>query len=186
MENTSQNGFDFRTSNKHEVISHLKNGGELSQFTFQRFRDDKDVFIEAIKHYEHATMFASETLRADKSLMMESVKSNGITLKHASKQLRADKEVVLEAVKQDGNAVKYASQELKADKEVVLQAVKEIRSKNIGDYVMNIVLQRASTDIQELCKGKDPVQALEVAIRMEKMQSELKPKPPSQKLGLKI
>lgn len=137
--------------------------------------NDKKSVIEAVQN-GWTLDEASQELKADREVVLEAVRTDGRSLRSASKELRANREVVLEAVQHYGWSIEYASDELRADKELLLHSVK--------DDPDNIAF--ASKDLRELCKDKDPVQALEAAIRMERMQEQLKPKPPSQKRGLKI
>ncbi|MEL4177740.1 DUF4116 domain-containing protein [Roseateles sp. PN1] len=84
----------------------------------------------------------------------------------ASKKMdkfRGDKEFVLEIVKVQGKYLADASYQLQADKEVVLEAVKQNPHS----------IWFASSEIQEICKDKDPAKALESHIAHEKLQSTL-------------
>lgn len=118
----------------------------------------------------------------NKQYCLKAVSAYGYNFQHVSKRLYADKELAIAAVG-DGFPLKYLDSTLRDDKEVALQAFKWVESNLSKDY---FEIDRAGPKIQELCKDKDPVQALEAAIRMEKMQAELKPKPQPQKRGFKI
>lgn len=68
------------------------------------------------------------------------------------------------------------------DKEVVLEALKYYESVfDLSKYqrqtVLSITFKEFSHSIQELCKDKDPIEALEAAIRQEKFQAELPDQP---------
>lgn len=152
------------------------NSQVLNQIPKNKFRSDRDIMLGRVKLNGKDLNHASKELQANKEIVLGAVKQDGSSLRYASKELQADKEVVLEAVKQDGASLLFASKELQADKEVVLEAVKQD----------SWALISASKELQELCKDRDPVQAIEGAIRMQKMQEQLKPKAPSQTRSLKI
>lgn len=176
-----------------EFLSHCK----------PNLKDDKELVISVFgkPHHKYLLAKVSDRLKADKEVVLAAVKQNGLSLEHASKELRADKEVILAAAKEDGRALEYASEEPRADKEIILVAVmqngraleyasEELRADK--EIVLaackqdNWAAKNAHPSIKDLFKDKDPVQTLEAAIRMEKMQEQLKPKAPSQTRTMKI
>eukprot|EP00929_Paragymnodinium_shiwhaense_P067321 TRINITY_DN33898_c0_g1_i1.p1 TRINITY_DN33898_c0_g1~~TRINITY_DN33898_c0_g1_i1.p1 ORF type:complete len:585 (-),score=182.07 TRINITY_DN33898_c0_g1_i1:220-1974(-) len=112
----------------------------------EKYRDDKDIVLQAVQHDGGALQFASERLRGDRDIVYQAVCQSGTALGAASKELRGDARIVLEAVSRDGWALQFASEELRANKDVVLAAV-----QNRGG-----ALQRAS---EELRKDKEVVLA---------------------------
>lgn len=129
---------------------------------------DKENFLIWITVFRYKAEFlqVSNDLMNDRELVLLAVAQDGRALEYASKALRADKEVVLVAVAHAGFALISASDELRADKDVVLQAV----TQDID------AIQFASPEIQKLCKGKNPVKALQASILAEELQAEMKPK----------
>ncbi len=97
---------------------------------------------------------------------MVAVQKNGFALAHASKEIKAKKEVALVAIKSSrGHALRYASNELRNDKEFVLEAM-HINFNAFGG---------ASSELKDLCKGHDPIEALTKAINYDKLTKMLAP-----------
>ena len=133
----------------------------------------------------------------DRDIAMLIAKDNGTVLRDLNRQWYKDREIAIEAVGSNMSAFTFCPDEWKADKSFVLECAKKISdvqsvrdglTQDSFNYYFNkeILSKHCSQDIQELCKDKDPVQALEAAIRMQKLQAELKPKAPSPKRGLKL
>lgn len=95
-------------------------------------RANKQIVLEALKHFSMAFEYASDELKKDKEFVIEVVKKQGKSLRYASDELKNDREVVLEALKQDPLAVTFGEQfgiktigdDLKCDKEFMLEAIK--------------------------------------------------------------
>jgi hypothetical protein len=135
--------------------------------------------------------------KSDKDIAMLIAKNNGYVLKDFNRKWYKDREVAIEAIGSNMSAFTFCPDEWKEDKSFVLDCAKKVRDvQSVRDglthdrlnhhFNKGIISNYCSQDIRELCKDKDPIQALEAAIRMEKMQEELKPKAPSPKRGLKI
>ena len=148
---------------KETAIKHLQNGEDFESSNFDLFRDDKEIVLEAVKENGRALQYASKLLRNDKEVVLEAVKQDGRPLEYASNELKNDKEIVLKAVKQNGWALEYVSQQFQNDKEIVLAAIKQ----------EGLALQFAAKEIKEMIGNKNPVEALEKAIQIEKLSTEL-------------
>lgn len=86
---------------------------------------------QAMEHVRLSERFINKTFdsfRDNKRVVLEAVGIKGYALNGASDKLKDDKQVVLKAVKNYGYAIQFASDRLKADKEVAYWALKE----NIG------------------------------------------------------
>ena len=148
------------TITKEEAIQKIKDGLSFDDPLFDAFRDDREVVLEAVRCY-------------------------GFNLEYVSKELQDDKELVFIACSVSGGAFQHASERLRGDKEVVLRSLQhEPLSSSIHPFselerkvLMKFILRFSSLNIQELCKDKDPIEALEIAIRQEKFQSALQEKP---------
>jgi len=97
----------------------------LDGIDYEKFKNDKEIMLEAIKQGGNGLEYASEEIKNDKEVVLEAVKQNGVTLRYASEEIKNDKELVLKAIKQNGAALKYASEELRNDKEIVLVAMEK-------------------------------------------------------------
>lgn len=176
-------------NSKEVTIQKIRAGEDFKLSAFDKFRDDEDVVLEAIKQNGFDLRYASDNLKSCRRFVLEAIRvGGGWVLKNASKELKADKgfaleairihpfafeyltdslrgdaDVVLEAVRQDGWTLKYAAGQVISNKEVVLEACRPETSSI--DY--------ASRKIQDLCDGHDPVQVLEKAIAYEQLHAEL-------------
>lgn len=154
----------------------VKGFGRNVDYADPKFRDDKDIALIAVSNDAYSLPSFSGKLQNDPDIYQVALaKSTGV-LKACHENIGDNREAVLFAAKSgDSEALRWASIRLSEDKEIALEVAKHEWG-----------VSYAGPKIQELCKDKDPVQALEAAIRMEKMQADLKPKAPSQKRGLKI
>lgn len=160
-------------------------------YRFLNFCDDKEFALEFIKQYPLCFMILIPSIAEDLEVVLEAVKADdtvieinedeetdigclldskltkdpieALKLAIAVSKSPDDRELLINAITTAGCVLKYASKELREDKEVVLAAL------NQNDRA----LKYADPSIQELCKGKDPIQALEAAIRAEKFQAAL-------------
>lgn len=86
-------------------------------------------------------------------------------LSHAPMFLQKNKYFVMRAVRYTGENLRYASEELKDDIEVVRRAVMADKD--------NSAIEFASPRLQAVCKGNDPIQALDSLHLSIELQSEL-------------
>lgn len=143
--------------------------------------EDKSFIIQVLdqatsSEADYICEHLSDSHLRDKDVALSAVTTYGRCLGSFDECIKADKEVALQAVSTNGVALQCVDYRLKDDKDVVLAAVKS------DSYAIDY----ASPRLKSLCKDKDPVQAIEAMMNMEKMQAELKPKPQQQKRGLKI
>lgn len=151
-----------------EFISHCK----------PQLQDNKELVLSVFEKPNNKYLLGSvsERLKSDEEVVERAMQSNINNFIYAAPVIQDDKSSAMKAVSQSGRLLHHTSDRLKADKEVVLAACKQ--STWASGY--------AHPSIKELYKDKDPIQALEAAIRMEKMQEQLKPKAPSQTRAMKI
>ncbi len=125
-----------------------------------------EAAIAALEKGDGFERFKYSNFRNNKRVVMVAIKRNGFALAHASKELKADREVILVAINSSrGHALRYASDELGNDKEFVLKAM-SINFNAFGG---------ASSELKDLCKGQDPIEALTKAINYEKLTKKLAP-----------
>ncbi len=207
--------FDLFRSNREVVSEAVKINPMFIGDADSKFRDDLEIMALASKLYPALFHISSERLRANKAFCMEALSHHGSILQYLSSELQGDLEVVEIALKSDGGSLRYASEKikdnrklvllavinfgyalqyasdrLKADKVVVLKALSvnlTIPGLSVElEKLQKICLMHASTEIQELCRGKDPVAALQAAINMERLHQKLTVKDPSGSIRLKI
>lgn len=182
---------DAEFRNERNIMLYVsKEVAELFQFSSDNLKEDKSYCLEIVSRYGSLLEYVSPNLRSDVDVVKSAVKANGEALTYASDSLKDNREIVLLAVQDFGFALKYASERLKNDKELVLAAI-TLKLEIPGVEAQTRRLQKlclihASPEIQEICKDKDPVFALEAAIRQEKFQEQLKPKPQIQTPRLKM
>lgn len=159
----------------------------------KQWSEEKNQFAARITNNAYEALEGIFTTKwdNDRDIAMLIAKSNGAVLRDLNLEWYKDREVAIEAVGSNISAFAYCPAEWKEDKIFVLECAKKISDGLTQDrfnhsFSKEILIDHCSQDIQELCKDKDPIQALEAAIRMEKLQVELKPKAPSPKRGLKI
>lgn len=68
-------------------------------------RNNKSIFLDAVKQHGCALNFSSDTLKADYEIVMAAVKHSCKVLRYSLDSLNANYEIVLAAVKQNGNAL---------------------------------------------------------------------------------
>lgn len=167
---------DSLKEDKDIVMQAVKIHGRNIYHAHPKFTEDKDIALAAVSSDPYSLPYFTRDLQSDPDIYAPALTKTPSLLRDCYKALENDREAVMIAAKGGYNeTLRWASSELREDKHIALEVTKH------GWGVRD-----AGPKIQELCKDKDPVQALEAAIRMEKMQADLKPKPQPQKRGLKI
>jgi hypothetical protein len=106
------------------VLEAVKQKGELLKYVSEEFKNDREVVMEAVKQDGGSLKYASEEFKNDREVVMEAVKQKSWSFYDASNSLKKNRDFVIEIVKIQGHALKYASHEFKNDREVVMEAVK--------------------------------------------------------------
>lgn len=186
IENTS-------SKNKYiDIVNGFNRNKYVMQYCSERLRDSKEIALAAIKEDSCHLRYISSRLRDDKDIALIAVAEDGLVLECCSDRLKDDKEVALVAVSQNGLALEYCSPRLKDDKEVVLAAIQRYgyclrfasdRLKNDKVILLNAIQKYNDNDslllyfvypqIQALCQGQDPVEALTKAIESENLHAQL-------------
>lgn len=199
--------------NDFEVVSAAIKLEPLSiSYASDRLKAHKEIVEQAVLSEPITLEYVDAAWRDDKELVMQAViLSRGSAFKYASPRLRDDDDIVEVATEKDSHALKWASDrlkknvnlllylaidnkaviehahdDLKGDKEFVLTIMHACCNH---DWERELVSEKASKEIQKLCKGQNPIKALEAAIAYEKLQFTLTqkaPEPKELKRGLKI
>lgn len=133
-----------------------------------------------------AFQYASPRLRDDDDIVDVATEKQTSNLQWAAERFRKDFNYVLYLALENSQVFEHAHEDLKSDKESVL-TILGVCCKS--DWEMEGVVEHTSQEIQELCKGQNPIKALETAIAYEKLQFTLTqkaPEPKELKRGLKI
>jgi len=164
----------------------------------KEWSDEKNSLAQRISINAYAALEGLFTRKwdADRDIAMLIAKNNGYVLKDLNRSWYKDREVAIEAVASNMSAFNLCPREWSADKSFLLDCAKrtrEVQSVRDGltqeDFNYHFdkhVINKCSEEIQELCRGKDSIQALNAAIKMENLQTRLKEKAPSPRKGLKI
>lgn len=111
------------------AISHPDNPIKLRDVV-DKFRNNRDVVIAAVKRDGDNLKWASNRLKRDREVVLTAIKYSKEpgSFKKVMAQFRDDKEIVIAAVKRNGHDLKWASNRLRLDREVVLAATKYSKS----------------------------------------------------------
>ncbi len=113
---------------KHQIIEGLKTYN-ISARNFlkhnQKYKNDYDIILNAIKQDPYALQFASTELKDNAYFVKITLASRPDVLKFASPRLQNDISIVTMAIQEDGDAIEFASEALKNNKDVVMKAVKQ-------------------------------------------------------------
>lgn len=179
----------------------VKSNGNNLYYLSDSLKEDKDIVMQAVKIHGRNIYHAHPKFTEDKDIALAAVSSDPYSLPYFTKDLQNDPDIFTPALTKTPNLLRDCHEVLGNNKDAVMLAAKGGYSETLrwasselreDKYIALEVAKHgwgvrdADPKIQELCEGKDPVFTLEAAIRMEKMQAELKPKPQQQKRGLKI
>ena len=109
---------------KQEAIELIKSNKKQIE-DFPEYCDDKEVILEAVKHWGLNLMAASERLKDDKEVVMEAVRSYSMALKYASERLQDNNEIVAEAVRECWPSLQFASKRLRNNADMLMELVRE-------------------------------------------------------------
>ncbi len=173
---------------KDVVLTAVAHDGYDLQYASIQLKQDREVVLAAVKQDGRALQFAAPVFRSDRELVLVAAHSDGLVLSYVSDNLKDDNEVLLAAVSNRGESLKDASERLQNDKELILLAFKQYASEAIRKNDKNHILENfnffakyvlsyksSSEEIQQLCKGQDPVEALTKAINYEMLTKKLAP-----------
>lgn len=201
-----------RLKDDFEVVSKaVKKDAWSIAFASERLKANKEI-VELAVHKEPSTLqFVDHNWSDDKELVMAAVKKNGIALKWASSRLQDDDDIVGKATDTAPESIAWASDRFRKDfsyifylalsnPAIIEHAHDELRGNKESiltimrvcckeEWEQELVGKFSSIEIKELCKGQNPIKALESAIAHETLEATLaKKQEPRQglKRGLKI
>jgi len=121
-------------NNKEIILSLMNNNGHVLECIPERFKEDEEVVLAAMRQAKEILQYASKKLQKNNALLtIDKIgHDDGRSLAcnvYANPNNRA---LVLNVVKQYGPALQFAANELKEDKEILFEALKNQRffSKN--------------------------------------------------------
>lgn len=111
------------------AISHPEDPISLL-YVADKFKDDKDIVIAAIKRDGQNLKWVSNRLNRDREVVLTAIKNSKElgSIQMVIEKFKDDKEIVLAAVKRNGHELKWASNRLRLDRETVLAATKYSKS----------------------------------------------------------
>jgi len=109
-------------NDKNVVMEAVKSFGLTLDYASNELKNDLDVVMTAVTDYGWALQFASESLRDDYDVVMAAVSNNGNALSFAGEACVRDKDIVLTAVKNEPKALMYARNGLKQDRDCLIAA----------------------------------------------------------------
>ena len=124
------NSVSDRLKNDKEFIGEivtLGTGRNRLEFIPDKFKDDKDIVLKAMKTDGISLEFVSDRLKEDKEVVMTAVKNNWKALEFVPDKFKDDKDIIMEVVKQNGKALKLASENMQKDREIVLASITSTR-----------------------------------------------------------
>lgn len=96
---------------KEKVKNEIKKGKPLK--SFEKFYNDKEVVLTAVKYDQNALHNASKELQNDIEVVLASVQSFGSSLQYASPELRNDFEIAHLILQKNGKNLEYFSKEIR-------------------------------------------------------------------------
>ncbi len=142
------------------------------------FSNNKEIAVAAVQSDGYSLPLFSVALQNDPEVYSPALSSSHV-LKAACNEVRDNRDAVLLAAATDSEALRWSSDRLCGDKKFVLEVFRIQKER-----FKYIPLEYASQDIQEICKDKDPIQALESAVLAERLTAELSRKPQASKLKI--
>ena len=146
-----------------------------------KFSDNKEIAIAAVQSDGHSLPYFDPAIQNDPEVYASALRKCHV-LKDSSKELQDNRDAVLLAAQNDSEALRWCSNRLRNDKAFVLEVLRT-EQHHRGTVTTNW----ASEEVQQICKDKDPIKALEATLLAEKMTTELRQKAqPTQSKKLKI
>lgn len=104
----------------------------------ERFRDDIEIVIEAIKCNPRVFFIVSPTLQKNKALAIFALSKGAKIFPYLDETLRGDRDVVEAAIEENGIVIEYASEELRNDPKLREKAkqtlLRQIRERSGYEY----------------------------------------------------
>ncbi len=124
------------------ILSKIKNGtAEQTRLIIQNLpahlKDNKKIFLSAIRKQGTSLRYASEKLKNDKDIVLESTAQNGLAFAHASESLRNNKEFAVKVISKSGIAINVTPNYLQNDKEIIEAFKKYYDSFKLEDFSEN-------------------------------------------------
>ena len=85
-----------------------------------KYKDDKNLVLPAIKKNICIFRYISERLKKDKQIVKIVLEQDGLYLYYMNANIRNDKNFALIAIKQNLNAIEFINKDLLADKQFIL------------------------------------------------------------------
>lgn len=144
-------------NNKELVLIAIRNNVDALQYASDELKNNKEIAINAINIYYLSLKYLSNNIKDNKKLVLHSINIDGRALYYASDRLKNDKQVVLSAVKKYPDTIECASDRLKADKDIILSAFLCTDSLNCVHYRTYILFYDKNMALDVLNIYKKPI-----------------------------
>ena len=170
-----------------KAIKHIKDPYDaltISQHMGANSKSDLDIVKSLVSLKPSAIYHANWNIIENKELLLEIYKQEKLMLKFLTPRMRDDKDIALLNIE----GYPFLSNRLKNDRDIALAVVRnggpnllslENKFKNDIGVVFEAVkndprsIRYASQEIQNMCKGKDPVVALQVMMNYENVMNSI-------------
>lgn len=103
---------------KDDILKILKNKPHLFFFFPQRWKDDKDIVVEAIYHSPYNYKYISNELQNERTIILQTIALNGYFFYMIPQRFRDDKEICYLAINNYSFNTRYLSERLKYDEDI--------------------------------------------------------------------
>ncbi len=126
MEIVRNCGYDIKylspeLQNNAEIIRQALNFGDALQFLSDKWRDNEEMVMLAIKNDRNALQYASDRLKDKDDVVMYAVSKDGNNLAYASDRLKDNEVIVDAAIRLNPYSVSFASDRIKHIEKYALQ-----------------------------------------------------------------
>ena len=149
-----------KVSERDKVKEKLKHYPYLLAYADDKYKDDEELVLLAIKKNGRILKYASERLQNNEKLVNIAVGTNGAALAYASERLKDDDDIVSMAIDSYGTYLQYASKRLQDDDDIVMDALRsnganlQYASERLRDdkWYVNLAIKNNSSALEYASK----------------------------------
>ena len=133
---------DKYKNNKEIVLTAVKERGYALKYASEKLRNDIDIVCEAINRDNNAFFFAGDKIKSNRNNILKIVNRinnlNVVFLKYCNDEIRDDEEIVLRLATINCEEFEYASERIKNDRNFILELI-ENKFKNEKEIVLKAI-----------------------------------------------
>ena len=133
---------DKYKNNKEIVLTAVKERGYALKYASEKLRNDIDIVCEAINRDNNAFFFAGDKIKSNRNNILKIVNRinnlNVVFLKYCNDEIRDDEEIVLRLATINCEEFEYASERIKNDRNFILELI-ENKFKNDKEIVLKAI-----------------------------------------------